>query len=1031
MAPNKSLSEQQYHVIKQALPAYHVRTLTGADNVDKWTTKELWNAFLTGVHIVVGTPAVLADALGHGFVLLSRLSLCVYDECLKTIKNDSSNIIMRDFYHVAKQKGDKVPHILALSASPVINRGAGQNSLQAIESNLDATTITPMQYRNELEAHVHPPRLIKVEYSERGPDHVSATCQALANELASYDLEQDPYVLELQAQHDPKADKALKRIRENGKTYCRDQLRLLYTRTSHINEELGPHCADWYISTCVDGYLESGGNTTSLIADLETKERRHLEVILMRVVSRADSTSVLTAKTCVVSDKAKALLDILSKDQQAGLRTIIFVEQRAMVLALAQVLRCSELLDRHRIGTFVGTSTFTGRATSLVDLFNSRSQAQDLEYFREGSKNLMIATNVLEEGIDIPACNRVICFDLPKNLISFVQRRGRARQPDSQYMLFVARNDLQSDPAKWQALEDKMVEAYLDEDRARSATLSDAIDASGDDHDDTSHFKYTVQSTNALLTLDNARSHLHHFCAIATRHHSRYTDPRPELATEKDPLLKTWTASVTLPPFVHASIRTAESSGPWRGEQAATKNAAFHAYKALHQAGLVNDNLLPAIKVPGPESGKQHAEQPSLVQVAEQWRTWKTKIHRSVQTEAVWHASQVKLSLLGREVLSAVLWLPFHTDADQTTKLYWNAEVCYEVSINPIDRSSMVAEERCKAFDWTSLVLRSVFANNMPAEYSDFAILLSPPDGKVAADFSGSYTGNDFIVCHRANMADPGTVRVVGHHGRAYVLRDICEPVPDSQNSREWSQETQLTVSLFPKRRNFHVPSSNQTSIACTSSESFPLSECMIDRLPIDYSILAVPLPSILHQIDTARAVHRLTATILGPVQITNPRTVFEAISAPAALESAGDYNRLEYLGDSILKFCTEFQLVAQHPTFPEAFLSAAKDNIVCNSNLARASREAGLDQFILTVPFIGKKWRPPYLHELPTKTTATSSETPTREMSSKVLADVVEALIGAAFVDGGLHRAYTSIQALLSKETWWDFDVLFGTILD
>ena len=519
MAPNKSLSEQQYHVIKHNLPAYHVRALTGADNVDKWKTKELWNAFLTGVHVVVGTPAVLADALTHGFVPLKGLSLLVYDECHRCKGSDPMNKIMRDFYHPAKQRNHPVPHVLGVSASPVMNRNASQSGLQAIESNLDATTVTPMQYRHELETHVQPPELIKIEYDESRIDHVSAICQALKNELVFYD-EQDPYVHELQAQHDSKAHSLLEKVRDKGKTNCREQLKLLYNRVTHIYNELGPQYAEWYISTCVNRYLESCGNGASLIADLETKERRHLEVILKRIISHIDVTSASTAETCVISDKAKVVLDVLSKDTQVCLRTIIFVEQRAMVLALAQLLRTSELSGRRKIGTFVGTSTFTGRASSLVDLFDPKSQAQDLIDFRNVSKDLMIATNVLEEGIDIPACNRVICFDLPKNLISFVQRRGRARQMDSQYMLFVARDDIQSDPARWQALEDKMKEAYMDEDRAMNSTISDAY-ANDDDDEDASHVKYAIKSTNALLTLENVKGHLHHFCVVATRHDSR------------------------------------------------------------------------------------------------------------------------------------------------------------------------------------------------------------------------------------------------------------------------------------------------------------------------------------------------------------------------------------------------------------------------------------------------------------------------------------------------------------------------------
>lgn len=467
MTPNKALSEQQYHIIRQNLPAYYIRALTGADNVDKkWTTQELWTAFLTGVHVVVGTPAVLADALTHGFVPMSRLSLLVFDECHRCIKKDPMNKIMQNFYHPAKHDGDPKPHVLALSALPVMNRAVNSNSLPTIESNLDATTVTPTQYRDELDAYVHPPKLIKVEFGESCLDHSSTACRALGIALASYDFEQDPYVLELQArslQGDPKALRSLQEIGDTGKTYCKDQLKLLSNRARHINNDLEPEYADWYISTCVTHYPESRKIVDPLFLDLETKERRHLEGILKRVVSNGDSTSASTLETYGASNKAKALLDILSTEVREDLRSIIFVEQRAMVLALAQLLRRSAHSDRYRIGTFVGTSTFSGRASSLFDLFDVRSQAQDLKEFRDGSKNLMIATNVLEEGIDIPACNRVICFDLPKSLISFVQRRGRARQADSCYMLFVPRNDLQADPARWQGLEEEMKKAYMDE----------------------------------------------------------------------------------------------------------------------------------------------------------------------------------------------------------------------------------------------------------------------------------------------------------------------------------------------------------------------------------------------------------------------------------------------------------------------------------------------------------------------------------------------------------------------------------------
>jgi hypothetical protein len=105
---------------------------------------------------------------------------------------------------------------------------------------------------------------------------------------------------------------------------------------------------------------------------------------------------------------------------------------------------------------------------------------------------------------------------------------------------------------------------------------------------------YRIESTDALLTLDNAQAHLYHFCAVSTLQASNYVDLRPEFTAEEGGL-RAWTATVTLPSFVHQDVRTASSSRAWASESTAIKDAAFEAYVALHNAGLVNDNLLPLI----------------------------------------------------------------------------------------------------------------------------------------------------------------------------------------------------------------------------------------------------------------------------------------------------------------------------------------------------------------------------------------------------------------------------------------------------
>lgn len=71
---------QQYGVISTHIPAARTRILTGLDKVELWTEQAIWDAVLRDIQVVVSTHAVLADALTHGFVNISQLSLIIFDE---------------------------------------------------------------------------------------------------------------------------------------------------------------------------------------------------------------------------------------------------------------------------------------------------------------------------------------------------------------------------------------------------------------------------------------------------------------------------------------------------------------------------------------------------------------------------------------------------------------------------------------------------------------------------------------------------------------------------------------------------------------------------------------------------------------------------------------------------------------------------------------------------------------------------------------------------------------------------------------
>ncbi|XP_008071260.1 probable ATP-dependent RNA helicase DHX58, partial [Carlito syrichta] len=88
-----------------------------------------------------------------------------------------------------------------------------------------------------------------------------------------------------------------------------------------------------------------------------------------------------------------------------------------------------------------GLQNLNVRAQMLIGAGNSsqsthmtqREQQDIIWKFRDGTLNLLVATSVAEEGLDIPQCSVVVRYGLLTNEISMVQARGRARASQSVY----------------------------------------------------------------------------------------------------------------------------------------------------------------------------------------------------------------------------------------------------------------------------------------------------------------------------------------------------------------------------------------------------------------------------------------------------------------------------------------------------------------------------------------------------------------------------------------------------------------------
>ena len=126
---------------------------------------------------------------------------------------------------------------------------------------------------------------------------------------------------------------------------------------------------------------------------------------------------------------------------QSSLCGIVFVERRTTAALLSDLL--NSLANEDKKLSFLKCNYVVGHGTtgSLSDSTHEMSwkkQEEVLRKFRGHELNLLVATSVVEEGLDVPKCNLVVRFDFPKTFQSYVQSKGRARAKPSKYVLFTS-----------------------------------------------------------------------------------------------------------------------------------------------------------------------------------------------------------------------------------------------------------------------------------------------------------------------------------------------------------------------------------------------------------------------------------------------------------------------------------------------------------------------------------------------------------------------------------------------------------------
>ncbi|KAG2220792.1 hypothetical protein INT45_012461, partial [Circinella minor] len=555
---------QQYNVIKSNCDA-NIERIVGEMGIDKWS-EENWKQIFKENDICVMTAQIFLDILRHGFIEMTQINLIIFDECHHCIKKHPYRLIMKEHYEQFDDIRNR-PKIFGMTASPV--HGATKSVEKAIfdlERNLDS-------------------RVYAI---------INGTITTV---VARAEEEFIPYTTLNEYDDTPLSDQIKSKITDFNRH------KRLIKATNNVLKQLGPWCCDqlWkhLLNEQADRVVAQNKNNNKYGLPLnqlveEEEEENRFIVEAYRLTQNNDN---LTGPpndpdindSSLFSFKVAKLINLLNElRQKDDLNCIIFVERRHTAVALDLLIK-----SFHNFDNVIRSDILIGHGTNDDgDIqMTFKKQNQVIQQFKTGELNLLIATNVAEEGLDIQACNVVIRFDFFTTLIGYIQSRGRARSKNSIYYIMVEENtNGQYDKVEeFRVLEVKM-KSFCEEHPTRNMyNLCNGIDDNDEDEEDDEDFTkyvYKVENSNAKITLYHAITLIYLY--VGSLPSDAFCTLKPIFDIDK--IGDGFVCTLQLP--INAALNEVTSSIV-RSKTKAKHLAAFQAAVQLHKLGALDDHLRP------------------------------------------------------------------------------------------------------------------------------------------------------------------------------------------------------------------------------------------------------------------------------------------------------------------------------------------------------------------------------------------------------------------------------------------------------
>jgi ERCC4-related helicase len=431
MAPTKPLVSQHTTSFLSVLkmPEDSIAVVTGKNSPQArkaiWSQKEL--------RIIFATPEVIKNDLVERRLSLDEFGLLVFDEAHRAVKDYAYTLIAK--YYVRQSSH---PVILAMTASP----GSEQGRIEEVCNNL---SIEKIEYRNEDDVDVK--EYINTIDTTWKWFTIPQEYKYISTSLRSM-LEDKLYFL---------IKRGLLRKKHPKWVFKSDLLKLgeeIQYKLNASQEELrGPlysalvqQSSALTLMYCAE-LIESQGSQ-SLKAFLERIERdggkAHRSLLND---NRIKEIQALLNSLKIEHPKAKYLVEHLNQyydtsqnnrnNNNSNNTKLTSTRPKALVFTHYRdtARKVVEILTENGIKA----SRFVGQAKRDIDMgMDQNEQSAILQSFRDGEFDVLVATSIAEEGLDIPQVDLVVFYEPIPSEIRYIQRRGRTGRKSSGSVIILA-----------------------------------------------------------------------------------------------------------------------------------------------------------------------------------------------------------------------------------------------------------------------------------------------------------------------------------------------------------------------------------------------------------------------------------------------------------------------------------------------------------------------------------------------------------------------------------------------------------------